>query len=170
MEGKRTFCDTAGREHVLSVNTWTLKRIREETGLDIMDLGAGGQAADQLVAKLIGDPITLVEVIWTAIRPEAEAAGIEKAAFFASMSGDAIDQATSAFLEGLADFFPSPRDRARAHRILQGVERMIERAQDVMDQKVEGGELERILEAEMAAICGGTSINSPAPSAPTPAR
>ena len=83
------------------------------------------------------------------------------------MAGDAIDGATKAFLEELADFTPSPRDRARARKVIDATWKLIDRAQDVLDARADV-ELERAAEAALSAL-GSSSGNSPASSEPTPA-
>jgi hypothetical protein len=78
------------------------------------------------------------------------------------MGGDAIDAATKAFLEELADFTPSPRDRARARKVIATTWAMIDKAQDVLDAKAEK-ELPAAVEtllAEMSAL-GSSSTSSP---------
>jgi hypothetical protein len=59
-----------------------------------------------------------------------------------AMAGDAIDGAAKAFLEELADLTPSPRDRARARKVMEATWRLIDRAQDVLDAKADA-ELDR---------------------------
>ena len=82
------------------------------------------------------------------------------------MSDDAIDQGTKVLLEGIADFFPSPRDRARAHKVLAITERYMGKAQDILDQRVDGGELEKHMESALSSL-GSSSTSSPAPPAST---
>ena len=45
-----------------------------------------------------------------------------------AMAGDAIDGAAKAFLEELADFTASPRDRARARKVIDATWKLIDRS------------------------------------------
>ena len=63
----------------------------------------------------------------------------------------------------LADFIPSPRDRARARKVLAATAEMIAKAHDVLDGQVD--EKVRDAEAEALKTLGGSSTSSPASSA-----
>jgi len=167
----RQFKDNADRTHQLAINTWALKRIRDSLELDLLDLGSEGERSQALLGRLMGDPVLLVDILYCILRPDLDAADISEEAFYKAMSDDAIDQATKALLEEIADFFPSPRDRARAHKVLAITEKFLDRAQDILDRRVEGGELEGAMEDALSALGahGKPSTNSPAPSESTQA-
>jgi len=122
------------------------------------------EAADY---RLIADPVLLVDVLYVVCKEQADDANVTDEQFGRSMAGDAVDAATRAFLEELADFTPSPRDRARARKVIDATWKLIDRAQDVLDAKADG-ELARASDAALSAL-GGSSGNSPASSEPIPA-
>jgi hypothetical protein len=168
----RTFNDNAGRTWNLTLNVWTVKKVRDLLGVDLLDLGGESASAQKpgLLFRLIADPVLLVDVLYVVCKDQADSASITDEQFGRAMGGDAIDAATKAFLEELADFTPSPRDRARARKVIATTWAMIEKAQDVLDAKAEK-ELPAAVEtllAEMSAL-GNSSTSSPASSEQTPA-
>ena len=171
----RTFRDNAGRTWSLTLSVWTVKKVRDLLGVDLLDLGGESATGSSdkkpgLLFRLIADPVLLVDVLYVVCKDQADSASVTDEQFGRAMGGDAIDAATKAFLEELADFTPSPRDRARARKVIATTWAMIDRAQDVLDAKAEK-ELPAAVEtllAEMSAL-GSSSTSSPASSEQTPA-
>jgi hypothetical protein len=163
----RTFNDNAGRTWSLTLSVWTVKKVRDLLGVDLLDLGGEAATRDKpgLLFRLIADPVLLVDVLYVVCRDQADSAAITDEQFGRAMGGDAIDAATKAFLEELADFTPSPRDRARARKVIATTWAMIEKAQDVLDAKAEK-ELPAAVESALSAL-GNSSTSSPASSAQT---
>ncbi len=159
----RTFKDNAGRDWAIAVNTSAIKRIRSEMEIDLMDVVEG-----DLLKRLYADPILLVDVIYVACRPQADAAGVTDEQFGEAMAGDAIDRATAALVEELVDFFPNRRDRERARKVLAKVDATVERVQDVLDLKADSPALQRELDRIVESV-GESFTGSPESPASTPA-
>ena len=162
----RTFRDNDGRSWDLTLNIYAVKQVRDVLGVDLLDPSGspkGENADDCLLRKLIADPVLLVDVLYVVCRDQAEKAGVTDEQFGRAMAGDAIDEATRAFLEELADFTPSPRDRARARKVIDATWNLIDRAQDLLDAKADK-ELPAAADALLTTL-GGSSTNSPASSA-----
>ena len=135
-------------------------------GVDLMDLSGGdAKPGTGLLYRLIADPVLLVDVLYVVCKDQTETAGVTDEQFGRAMAGDAIDGATKAFLDELADFTPSPRDRARARKVIDATWKLIDRAQDLLDAKAEK-ELPAAIEAAMSVL-GSSSTSSPASSEPT---
>ena len=91
--------------------------------------------------------------------------------FGRAMAGDAIDHATTALLEELVSFFPSPRDRANLQRVLQATWRVMDKARDMIEKRIDSGEIERLAEQALAQPpkdASDSSGGSPVSSASTP--
>jgi len=166
----RTFKDNAGRTWSLTLNVWTVKKVRDLLGVDLLDLGGESATGSSdkkpgLLFRLIADPVLLVDVLYVVCRDQADGASVMDEQFGRAMGGDAIDAATKAFLEELADFTPSPRDRARARKVIETTWAMIDKAQDVLDAKAEK-ELPAAVESALSAL-GNSSTSSPDSSAQT---
>ena len=100
----KTFTDNAGRTWTVVVNVDAIKRVRGLLSVDLLSIVEG-----TLIDRLIRDPVLLCDIVYAVCKPEADARGISDEEFGRSMAGDAIEHATTALLEELVDFFPSPR-------------------------------------------------------------
>jgi hypothetical protein len=165
----RTFSDRTGRVWTVDVNTWSIERVKGLTKVNLLDLADG-----QTIARLMTSPILLVNVIWCLIKPEADALGISDEDFGRAMAGDAIDQATTALLEDLADFFPNPRQREGIHLVMSRYratqDQLVEMVIEELPQKLADSEQEARTRARaLLSTISKSSTASPAMSASTPA-
>ena len=162
----RSFKDNAGRTWTVDINVATLKRVRGLTGVDLMQVIEG-----TLIEKLIRDPVLLCDVVYAVCKPEADSAKVSDEDFGKAMAGDAIEAATTAVLEELVGFCPSPRDRANLGRVLQATRKVMDRARDLVEKKLDSGELDRLADRLLSgeATAGSSSISAPESSASTPA-
>lgn len=160
----RTFKDNAGRQWSVEINVAALKRVRGLTGTDLMQVIEG-----TLIEKLIRDPVLLCDVVYAICKPEADTRtpAVSDEEFGKAMAGDAIEAATTAVLEELVGFCPSPRDRANLGRVLQATTKVMERARDLVQKKLDSGELDRLAD-RLLATAGGSSGSAPESSASTP--
>ncbi len=160
----RTFKDNAGRQWSVEINVASLKRVRGLTGTDLMQVIEG-----TLIEKLIRDPVLLCDVVYAICKPEADARTppVSDEEFGKAMAGDAIEAATTAVLEELVSFCPSPRDRANLGRVLQATTKVMERARDLVEKKLDSGELDRLAD-RLLATAGGSSGSALESSASTP--
>ena len=160
----RTFKDNAGRQWSVEINVAVLKRVRGLTGTDLMQVIEG-----TLIEKLIRDPVLLCDVVYAICKPEADARtpAVSDEEFGMAMAGDAIEAATTVVLEELVSFCPSPRDRANLGRVLQATTKVMERARDLVEKKLDSGELDRLAD-RLLATAGGSSGSAPESSASTP--
>ena len=149
----KTFKDNAGRTWQIAMNVTAAQRVRSMLDVDLLQLGGEAEKPeDHLFTRLHSDPCFLVDVLYVVCKPEADAAGVTDEQFGEAMAGDAIDQATKALLEEIVDFSPSPRDRARARRVLEKATEMIDKAQDVLDAKTTDEKLESQMADALATL------------------
>ena len=162
----RQFKDNAGRIWTVDINVATLKRVRGLTGVDLMQVIEG-----TLIEKFIRDPVLLCDAVYAVCKPEADAAKVSDEEFGKAMAGDAIEAATGAVLDELISFCPSPRDRANLGRVLQATNRVMEKARDVTEKRIETltseGELDKLVN-RLLKTSGSSSTSAPEPSASTP--
>ena len=157
----RSFKDNQGRQWSVEINVTAIKRVRGLTGEDLMQVIEG-----TLIEKLIRDPVLLCDVVYAICKPEADARSVSDEEFGKAMAGDAIEAATTAVLEELVGFCPSPRDRANLGRVLQATTKVMERARDLVEKKLDSGELDRLAD-QLLETAGASSISAPEPSAST---
>lgn len=99
-----TFKDNQDREWVLRLDAPTIRMVRNELdGLNLADLEG------KTYEKLVADPVLLVDTLWLLCKDQAKAAGIDDLSFASRIVGDAIERASDAMLESIADFFPTKK-------------------------------------------------------------
>jgi len=158
----KAFNDNTGRSWDVTINVAAIKRVRDLVGVDLLEVVEG-----TLIDKLIRDPILLCDIVYAVCKPQADEHEVSDEAFGQAMAGDAIEHATTALLEELVSFCPSPRDRKNLGRVLKATNRVMERARDLVEQKLDSGELDRIAEEAMAnpeaqlPVDAGASSGSP---------
>ena len=141
----RSFKDNQGGQWSVEINVTAIKRVRGLTGEDLMQVIEG-----TLIEKLIRDPVLLCDVVYAICKPEADACSVSDEEFGKAMAGDAIEAATTAVLEELVGFCPSPRDRANLGRVLQATRKVMDRARDLVEKKLDSGELDRLADRLLA--------------------
>jgi hypothetical protein len=152
----KTFKDNLDRSWDISINVAAVKRVRDLVGVDLLEIVEGS-----LIEKLIRDPVLLCDVVYAVCKPQADERDppVTDEEFGRAMAGDAIEHATTALLEDLVSFCPSPRDRTNLGRVLEATNRVMDRARDLIEEKLDSGELERM--AEQALVSAGSSSGSP---------
>lgn len=162
----RSFKDNQGRQWSVEINVTAIKRVRGLTGEDLMQVIEG-----TLIEKLIRDPVLLCDVVYAICKPEADTRNVSDEEFGKAMAGDAIEAATTAVLEELVGFCPSPRDRANLGRVLQATRKVMDRARDLVEKKLDSGELDRLADRLLSggATAGSSSTSAPESSASIPA-
>lgn len=95
-----SFTDAKGRAWTIELDALLLDDVRQETGIDLADLSAGGLAAiDQ-------DAVKLVQVLCVLCGEEMDKDGITNKQFAKLMRGDALTRALDAVARSVQSFFP----------------------------------------------------------------
>ena len=97
------FKDAEGRDWKIVFNVGTAKRVRSMTTVDLFNIYAAE------AQRVFSDPVLLVDVLWAVVIDQAKERGVSDVSFGESLYGDAIEHATMALMEAVADFFPSSR-------------------------------------------------------------
>lgn len=113
----RTFQDAAGRTWTVAVNVGTVKRVRGLLNEDLLDI-------EQVLPRLLVDPILLCDVLFCVCKPEADARQISDEDFAAAMAGDVIGRAKEALIGELVDFFHEPSQREALKLALEKQEQL----------------------------------------------
>ena len=151
----RTFKDNAGRTWTVSITVDAIKRVRALLDVDLLEVVGG-----KLIDRLITDPVLLCDIVYAVCKPEADAQSVSEEDFGRAMAGDAIEHATTALLEELVSFSPSPRDRANLKRVLETTQRVMDKVRDLIEQRIESGELDRIAEEALQDHVDGVGTSS----------
>jgi len=164
----KTFTDNAERSWNVEINVAAVKRVRDLAGVDLLEIVEG-----KLIQKLISDPVLLCDIIYVVCKPLADERSISDEDFGRAMAGDAIEHATSALLEELVSFCPSPRDRKNLGQVLEKTNRVMDKARDLIEEKLETIEVDQVVEEAVRQIedepapesAGDSSGSAPASSA-----
>lgn len=175
-----SFTDSQDRIWQLEINVSAVKRVKALTGVDLV-AGMDGELLEQLALN----PVLLADLLYALCQPQADEAQVSDEDFGRGLAGDVIDAATEAFLQELVDFFPK-RQRGVLGQVLAKSRELQDKtaaaaskmlASDVLDRGMEQiltnheALMQRKLEALLSGeTSGGTSTDSPEPSASTPAR
>lgn len=144
----KSFKDTAGRNWQVAINVGSIKRVRDQAEIDlttVLDPKAN------LLERLSNDPVLLVDVLWILVAPQAEKLGVSDEQFGEGLGGDALEAATTAFLEALADFFPSGRRRVLRDLIAKMGD-LQQKASAAASQRLTGDLGDRLLAKELAKV------------------
>lgn len=155
-----TFTDVQGRSWSIEITVATLKRIRAVAGVDLLDVAGG-----TLFERLVADPVLLGDVLFAVVKPEADALHISDEMFGRALAGDVIDHATTALLEEIVAFFPTPRRRV-LDKVMTKLAAWRTQALQVAEQRLDDPMLASAVERVIAA--GDSSGSAPASSASTP--
>ncbi|RIK82886.1 MAG: hypothetical protein DCC68_05060 [Planctomycetota bacterium] len=98
-----SFKDANGREWLVTVDVAQIRRVRQRLKLNLADLQEG-----DLLLRL-ADPVTLVDVLFVLVLPQAEEKNVSDEQFASALGGDTLTEATTALLEALCDFFQEPQ-------------------------------------------------------------
>jgi len=166
----QVFKDNLDREWIVDINVTSIKRVRTLTE-DEVNLFAACSKKERLMEKLSTDPELLCNVVYCLCKPQAEERQLSEDDFGEAMSGEAIDSATAAVLEGLALFF-----RKGQRRLIQAATAKMEKLEDVTVERalehVESPDFDaafdKLLTAELEELSASFG-SSPESSESTPA-
>jgi len=141
----KTFTDNAGRTWTVSITVDAIRRVRSLCDVDLMDVLGDGALLDRLIA----DPVLLCDVLFAVCKDQADTQNVSDTDFGRAMAGDAVEQATSALLEALADFFPG-RKREVLHKVIRKLNRYTDQAAELaatrLDDPALDAEIQRTIE------------------------
>lgn len=107
----KQFTDKKGRVWNLEINVFQFKRCRDILDFDLSALRnilVPTSTGPKVLASLIDEPITFVNVLYVLCMDQAKADGVSDEEFGQSFDGETLERATNAFLEELALFLPEP--------------------------------------------------------------
>lgn len=161
-----SFKDGKGRVWTLDITVLTLRRVKSDTGVDLLEV-LGPNAA--LLRRIYDEPLLLASVLWSIARVtnRAQADEVTEDGFMEQLAGDVLDQATHALLEAIVSFFPSPKDRKNLAAVLKATDEAMDKAREMAAKELEGLDVAAMAESARAAH-GASSINAPASPASTP--
>jgi hypothetical protein len=143
------FADNKGRKWDVMVNVSTVKRVRSLTSVDLMSVVEG----KDLLVRLSSDPILLCDVLFAVVKPQADAGSVTDEDFGSSLAGDAIADAANALLEGIINFFPSPKRTildAQLKKLKSFETAILQKAQERLDSPEMEAHIKTTIEREFS--------------------
>ena len=149
----KTFTDCVGRTWTVTINVGTIKRVKTMIGINLLEA-----ITDDLAEKLKNDVCLLVDVLYVICKNEADAKNITDEQFGEAMAGDALENATNAFLDELIDFFPAEK-KMILRKAINKVNQAEKKALEMGNKYIENMEIEKQIETKLLNIFNG-AMNS----------
>lgn len=137
-----SFKDVNGKSWELRITPTSMRRVETLTGVK---LGTILQDEFRPLQEMFTDPVKTVDVLYALCQPEADRCKISDEQFGESMVGDALENAVDAFMEALADFFPS-----RQSQMLKRLFQKVKQYQTTLAEKAEA-EFEELMSIDFAS-------------------
>ena len=124
--------DAEGHAYETKITVAEIRDVKTELGINLMDIATG-----DLLQKISEDVILLCDILYVINRSQAKEYGIDDAQFGRNLYGDALEEATHAFMEEMINFFPNQRTRQLLTKAMtKGQERM-DKALDLAEKSLE---------------------------------
>lgn len=95
-----SFRDHSGKTWKINFDVIVLDEVRQETGVDLVDLSAGG------FSEVDRDVIKIAKVVTVLCRDQLKESGVDERAFMRSLKGNDFALAFEALLKAAENFFP----------------------------------------------------------------
>jgi len=96
--------DAENRTWSTAISVNAIRRVKELVGVNLLEVFDG-----ELLARLADDPVLLVNTLYAICKPQADERDVSDEAFGELLVGDRIEEATTALVRGINDFFPKDR-------------------------------------------------------------
>lgn len=124
--------DAEGHAYETKITVAEIRDVKTELGINLMDIATG-----DLLQKISEDVILLCDILYVINRSQAKEHGIDDVQFGRNLYGDALEEATRAFMEEMINFFPNQRTRQLLTKAMtKGQERM-DKALDLAEKSLE---------------------------------
>ena len=158
------FKDKSGRSWDCTLSIAALKRIKTMLDVDLLDLLAGGSVAEG-VKRVILSPQSACDVLYVAVKPQADAAGLTDEQFGELLAGHVLADGLADLLTEIEVFFGATQGPQAAAALRAMIAKRDQIAASVWTQA-----RERIEAEPLPSLPGGSSGASPANSESIPAR
>ena len=162
------FSDLNGRNWVVTLDVYSIKQIKKELEIDLLD-----EKVHETLQRIAEDIVIAIDVLYLALKEQLDTANISDVEFGRSLAGDCLNDAVGALVEALVDFFPNPRKREFMKKMWEKATSHMDRSHQEMIAILDDERIDSKLESQMeelrengvkSVISGLNSIESPATS------
>lgn len=157
-----SFTDSEGRRWTFVVNVLAVRRVKQQTGIDLLALLDPEQAAFQ---KITEDPLAMIDVILAVLDDDLQRAGISDEDFLRALDNEQIMlDATRACVEAVINFSPKPKAATMRRAFGKVWDAMDNQTATQMDQArkiVESPEFDEMIEKQTARAMGQNPDEEP---------
>lgn len=146
------FIDLKGHTWNVAINVATLMRVKAGAGVDLLSIFDREGA---LAVRLLDDPVFLFNILWPAVKSEAEARGVSAEDFADGLGGDVLQGATEALFEAIGIL---TRSEAK-QEMLRGLVQAVKHAEECAAAKVQE-QAERFTQGNQTPEGGSTGSAS----------
>lgn len=133
-----------GTRWSFTITYGTIKTVLDDTGLKLTDIFFDSSVS----AAILADNFKLMEIMFSALKPQAAELGKSFEDFLAGMDDTVLAKAADALLEALTDFFREPR-RTMVRRVLEEFrsanERLISDGTRLVEKEMEGIDFDKLV-------------------------
>ena len=124
--------DAEGHAYETRITVAEVRDVKTALGINLMDIATG-----DLLQRISEDVVLLCDILYVINRSQAKEYGIDDVQFGRNLYGDALEEATRAFMEEMINFFPNQRTRQLLTKAMtKGQERM-DKALDLAEKSLE---------------------------------
>jgi hypothetical protein len=151
------FTDSQGKVWQVPITIGTAKRVKELLKVDLLQPLEGDPP---LLTRIGTDLIFLCDLLFVVCKPQADQRGVTDAQFAECLAGEALQAASEALAEGLADFFRQ-FGRSDVTAAIQKQREVIRRAVDLAGRTIASEAFAAQIDRELARIPGSLSGDLP---------
>ena len=149
----QSFTDTSGRTWKIEVTTGVIRRVKQQTGIDLTNL--------QSLSEELSEVCSFVDVLESLLEPQLTQLGMTINEVCDCMLEEQSEAASLAILHAVIDFFPPSKGeplRASLQNVQRTKTRMVEKASAEMMTQVNSPKFQEAI--ENALMSGNSSGNS----------
>jgi hypothetical protein len=148
-----SFRDSSGKTWEVRVDVAAVKRVLDLAQVDLRVIESG-----KTLAELALDPIKLVDTLYAVVKPQVDAAGLSDEQFAALFAGDVLEQAATALIDGILDFFPASQRPALA-KLRAAIDRGTRKVFSLAEAELNPDKIESEIESRFRRLSKSSSSN-----------
>jgi len=165
-----TFTDNAGRSWPIKLDIFTVRRLKQETGVDLID---SADPLDVLMQKITGNVVLFADVLISLLQDAMRDREVSDEQLLRSIDNEeVVENAALALVEAILSFSRKPKAallKTAFGKTMEATRKQEELRIQQAEQKINSAEFETVVAAAVeTAMAGSGSSNSPPPPESSP--